>query len=1005
MTDGDELGKTLHRVQPPEGPEAEREPLPADSPGGAAPREALPVQSDGRYTLPEGQSDAELGRGGMGRVLTLVDTHLQRRVAVKELLREHTAARSESGPLLENLFVREARVLARLEHPGVVPVYELGRRSDGTPYYAMRQIRGRSLTAELKACATLDERLALLSHFIDVVQTVGFAHSKGIVHRDLKPDNVMVSRFGETQVIDWGLAIVKGEPVEGGLIAGTPAYMAPEQADGRAVDERSDVWALGVMLYQLLTDKLPFEGSSPSEILRSVKESPIPAVRELEPEAPKALRAVVEKALEREPHRRYLDAGLMADALEAAQRARAPPPRGWRRVAAVMGALALAFALWAASSASRLADAERDSRRAIAEAQHASLQAQAQAALAALRGGDTLLAQQMAQAIPAHPLARGVLSLAEERGTPRLLWAAKAPAGCSSLAVAGTTVACATLNALLLYGAEDGSVRGELTTGLRGWQHAVLALGEHQLVSGGDDGTLRFWDLTTQKESGRVDGFSSVIRSLAFDGAALFVGLGNGEVMRLTVADDLASGSASTVTAVTRHPRPVLALAATPGRMASLSEGLLRVVGHQPMEMDARMGAVLALSAHELGLGVERSVLRMREGEPLLTSWGHRDDVTALALLPLEGAGGALRLVSGSADGTVRWWLADGSAEGLLSDLQPGVRALAVTGAGNLVVTTVARRLEAWRLPERERVVDREGVASAHAWWPGGGLVTGYRDGRVRRLDQDSGERLELEVRHTAPVRALAQVHRPQSVDGLRLLTAGDDGRVLALRWNGSVEVVDALPGAKVLALAAAPRGQHVAWAADDGTRVLWTLEYGKEVSRQKDSVVRALTFSNDGAVLALGGEDKSVTLLDAQTGKERQVLGPLDATVTALAFSTEGAFLAGGAADGRVTLWDVAGLRVLRTWNQSGARIGSLAFHPEGKVLAAGSDDGSAWLFSTEDGALLAQVPGDFGDVRLVAFTDTETLVVVGTDRKVHHLRFKVLLGPRTASSPEGQR
>ncbi|MDP3157006.1 MAG: serine/threonine-protein kinase [Archangium sp.] len=965
MTEREDLGKTLPRTGS----------SPVVKPGETE-RHVLPTQSEGRYTLPEGQVDPELGRGGMGRVLTLVDTHLRREVAVKELLLEHTAERSSTGPLLENLFVREARVLALLEHPGVVPVYELGRRVDGTPYYSMRRIRGRSLAAELEACANLDERLALLSHFIDVVQTVGFAHSKSVVHRDLKPENVMVSRFGETQVIDWGLALVGNEPIEGGIIAGTPSYMAPEQAAGVSVDARSDVWALGVMLYELLTGQLPFEGAGPTQILDAVRTSPIPRVKEHEPQAPPALLAVVDKALERDPSRRYQDAGAMADALEAAQRARAPRPVALLITAASLGVLALLFGAWALTSSLRVDDARRDARIAVDDAQRASVEAQATAALAAFRDRDTLLAKKTAEPVASHPLARGVLWLAEERGVPESLWNVKIPAGCSSLAAAGTTVACATLNGLLLFGA-DGAALGELSIGPRGWQHAVLALNENELVSGGDDRLLHYWDVTAKKELRHVEGFSAPIRSLGFDGTDVLVGLGDGEVMRVTPD--------GTISSVTKHPRLVSAVAGTPGQVASVSEGLLRVSGSVPMELDRHVGAVAALSSTDLVLGVERSVLVVHDGQASRVSSGHRDDVTAVAVVPADDVNPS-RLVSGSADGTVRWWFSDGTLEGMLSGFAPGVQSLTATPDGRLLVATKQRRLEAWRLPARARPADAIGVPSAHAWWPNGGLVSGYRDGHVRRLDPETGEVRELEARHNGPVRGVARVFGPESADSVRFISVGDDGQVLAQHWNGSVEPLDTLVGARVIAVATSRVGDLAAWAADDGTRVLWSLAFNKEIFREKDTLVRSLMFSNDGKTLAVGREDKHVQLLDAATGKETRLLDPIDSAVTALAFSPDGAFLVGGSAEGRVTLWDLGAPRVLRTWNQPAARVSTLDFHSDGKLVAAGSDDGSAWLFSAPDGALLGQVPGDSGDVLLVAFTE-DSLLVVGSDRVAHHL------------------
>lgn len=963
MTDREELGKTLPRTGE----------NPVMKPGD---RHELPTQAEGRYQLPDGQPDPELGRGGMGRVLSLVDTHLKREVAVKELLKEHTAEHSSSGPLLENLFVREARVLALLEHPGVVPVYELGRRADGTPYYSMRRIRGRSLSKELAACANLEERLALLPHFIHVVQTVGYAHSKGVVHRDLKPDNVMVSRFGETQVIDWGLALVGKEELEKGQIAGTPSYMAPEQAAGLGVDARSDVWALGVMLFELLSGKQPFDGGSASQIMDAVRTAPIPKVREREPGAPPGLLAIVDRALERDPNRRYVDAGAMADALEAAQRARAPRPVGLIAAVASLFVLSALLLVWAVTASNRADDAARDARIAVDDAQRASSGALADAALAALRDRDTLRAKKMAEATPLHPLARGVLWLTEERGVPESLWSVKVPAGCSSLAAVGTTIACGTMNGVALYGA-DGAQLEELSIGPRGWQHAVVAIGENELLSGGDDRLLHYWDVAAKKETRHVEGFSGSIRSLAFDGLDVLVGLSDGAVMR--VAGD------GTLSEVTKHPRQVTALTGTPGTVASVSEGLLRVTGPTPMELDRHVGAIAALTAKDLVLGVERSVLVVHDGEASRVSSGHRDDVTALGVVPGDDTTPA-RLVSGSADGTVRWWYADGTLEGMLSGFGPGVQALTATPDGRLIVATTQRKLEAWRLPARTRPPDPVGVPSAHEWWPGGGLVSGYRDGHIRRVDPETGEVRELEARHTGPVRGLARVWGPESADGIRSLSAGDDGQLLAQRWNGGVEALDALPGVRMLAVAAARTGTVAAWAAEDGTRVLWSLEFNKEISREKDTLVRSLAFSHDGKTLAVGREDKHVALVDAATGKVTRTLDPIDAAVTALAFSPDGKQLVGGSVDGHVTLWDLAAARVMRTWNQPHARVASLDFHSDGKLVAAGSDDGSAWLFSAADGALLGQVPADSGDVLLVAFTE-DSLLVVGSDRVAHHL------------------
>jgi hypothetical protein len=470
MNDGDELGHTL-----PRGSQGQ----------GVAPTSAgieLPLQHPGRYVAPAGSENAELGRGGMGRVSSVQDTHLHREVAVKELLEEHTAQRSAHGPLFENLFVREARVLALLEHPGVVPVYELGRRENGTLYYVMRRIRGRSLKTALDACVSLEERLLLMSHFIDVAQTVGFAHSRGVIHRDLKSENVMVSQFGETLVIDWGLALIRGEPMEGTITSGTPACMSPEQAAGTGVDERSDVWALGIMLFEVLTGARPFSGT-PSQVLDAARTGRVPQVTDWEPNVPRAFLAVIQKALQREPHARYPDAGVMADALERALRDGKRPTRWWPWLAAA-AAVAVTVAAGLAVQSMRLDAAQTAYQREREDVQHQLDEAITQVGLEALRSKDGVRAQSWAERAPQHPLARGISWLATERGLPKKKWSVVVPAGCAAVTALGTTTVCATWGGLALYSGEGLSL-GRLSVGPTGWQHAVWAFRPPKSFPGG----------------------------------------------------------------------------------------------------------------------------------------------------------------------------------------------------------------------------------------------------------------------------------------------------------------------------------------------------------------------------------------------------------------------------------------------------------------------------------------------------------------------------------------
>jgi tetratricopeptide (TPR) repeat protein len=294
----------------------------------------------GRYahnTGPKG-AEEELGRGGIGRVIVAYDQFLGREVALKELLSEHISNPGNGtaqSTALEARFLREARLTGQLEHPAIVPVYEVGRRKDGGLYYTMQRVRGRTLFDALRAAKTYDKRVELMPHFLQVCQAIAYAHSRGVVHRDVKPQNVMIGAFGETFLLDWGLARAKGKAdprakdlkmapditgnvLEGGAI-GTPSYMSPEQAEGKIdeVDERSDVWCLGAMLYELLTGRPPYEGVNPFDVLGKIlKHAPAP-VRTLEPAVPAELVTITGMCLQRDKHKRYASVAELARDIEA----------------------------------------------------------------------------------------------------------------------------------------------------------------------------------------------------------------------------------------------------------------------------------------------------------------------------------------------------------------------------------------------------------------------------------------------------------------------------------------------------------------------------------------------------------------------------------------------------------------------------------------------------------------------------------------------------------------
>jgi tetratricopeptide (TPR) repeat protein/tRNA A-37 threonylcarbamoyl transferase component Bud32 len=285
-------------------------------------------------------------KGGLGIVYVALDGELKREVALKEIKPEYA-----DNLASQSRFLLEAEITGGLEHPGIVPVYGLGAYDDGRPFYAMRFIKGDSLKdaiAVFHADPTLKKdpgarALALqklLRRFLDVCNAVAYAHSRGVLHRDLKPDNVMVGKYGETLVVDWGLAKAIGRSgADGygplpestllytssgsaqtmpGSVVGTPGYMSPEQAAGRLdlLGPASDVYGLGATLYTLLTGRLPFAGHDVPEILRKVERGEFPRPRESALWLDPALEAITLKAMALKPEARYASPRALAEDVE-----------------------------------------------------------------------------------------------------------------------------------------------------------------------------------------------------------------------------------------------------------------------------------------------------------------------------------------------------------------------------------------------------------------------------------------------------------------------------------------------------------------------------------------------------------------------------------------------------------------------------------------------------------------------------------------------------------------
>jgi WD40 repeat protein/tRNA A-37 threonylcarbamoyl transferase component Bud32 len=894
-----------------------------------SPQDPLTREDTGRYEVRR-----EFARGGQAIVYLAYDRHIGRDVALKQLLPQHV--RADRPP---TRFLREARVTGQLEHPSIVPVYELGQRADGTHYYTQKLVRGRTLYDALCACRTLADRLKLLAHFVDVCQAIAYAHGRGVVHRDIKPENVMVGEFGETVVLDWGLAKVRSaremgaeEPTDParsapgqtavGTVLGTPLYMSPEQAQGRQdeVDERSDVWSLGALLYEILTGRPPHLADNSAEVLRRVLHEPVPPVLSLCAVAPPELVAVADRALQREKGRRYGSARELAAEIEAwmsGARVRAYEYSSWElvrrfvaknRLLTAVGAAGLAVLI---ASTILIAREHRASRAHLLEARRNLGEALLEKARAAER------ALQWPRAAALYAAAR----IERPAGAGRWGQALTAQLGPVPLA---------------RIDARQGAV----------WAVQALPDGK-RLATAGDDGTVRLWNLGSGAELERLGGHRGQVTSLAAsaDGRAL-----------------ASAGIDGTV------------------RLWDLGTGKGRVLGEHEDEAWcvalSRDGALVASG----GLDDQVRLWDARSGRAL-AALPHGERVTALAFGPRG------ELASASFDGTARVWLGPDWHEVARLAL-PGAQlwALALSPDGRDVALGDAEgALRLWRIDGSRRPIALDGhdrVVSAAAFSPDGGLLASAGwDGTVRLWDAGSGRGLARIDGHQRAVSAVAF-----APDGRTLVSAGED--LSALLWSlPSPRPLRSLLGhtADARAVAFAPDGRALASGGEDSTVRLWDPQSGREIGRAAaGGWVRAVAFSPDGALLAGASDDERVHVWDARTLAERAALAGHSDEINGLAFGP-GALLASASNDGNVRLWDASAGRALRTIAARQGKLRAVALSPDGKLLASSGTDLTVRLWDPASGELRAVLRGHDGRVRALRFSpDGAQLASGGNDRDV---------------------
>jgi WD40 repeat protein len=955
------------------------------------PDRALPQAAPGRYRL-----GAERGRGGLGRVSEATDQHLDRTVAVKELLHVGGAARAR--------FAREARITARLQHPAIVPIYDAGEWPGGEPFYAMKLVDGRPL-AELVAGAGLEARLALVPRVLAVAEAVAFAHSRGVIHRDLKPQNVLVGEFGEVVVIDWGLARDLGEPddLPPGAIAGTPAYMAPEQARGESADRRADVYALGAILYHVLAGSAPRQGDA-NTVLAQVRQGPPPPLSTRAPGTPRDLLAIVAKALAHEPAARYDSARAFADDLSRFLTGQLVGAREYRRVtlllrwlrrhraAVAVAALLLTVLAITATVAVRRVLAERN----VARARSAEL---------TLAQARTVIDRDPTRALAwlAHYPSWGtewdrvqeVAADAQSRGPARHALNHDSEAVLDVRFVAGANmIVTAAGDRVRFWSGSNGALRSE-TRLHEVWRLAVAPGGG--LVAAGTMSGEVVLVAANEPLPRPVTRYRARVTAIAFspDGTRLLSTASSGELRITNLADGSTRGISGHAGMITQ------ASWAGSSRVASLSldrtvrlwdaDGLVEI-GRLAVPSPGQALAA-SVSGQRIAFGDNDQVMLWPVGADSATPLGtHVGAVIALAFSP-EGD----ELASGGEDGVVvRYDLAGLPGEARrLRGHDAMVRTLSFGSDGLLVSGDIRGEVRLWRGDEalerqgHDRAVTRIAIDDQQ-----GLLATASEDGSVRLW----------------PIPPPRDLHKVSSMGLYRvrfapdgaLIAAGRDRLVYRRAAGSSDWSVLGSHGLDVYGIEFLADGT-VATSAWDGTIRLWGARAPDATLRQEGEI-GPLVVSPDRRIL-FSANDRGVVMAwdaEARARGTGRVVTRHGTEVTALAVAPSGSRLASGSADGELRIVDLAG-GATTDLPRSAARPSELAFSPDGKTVYAAFWDGTARAFDLAGGGeqLLVTQPKR---LRAMALSpDGRWLAVGGLSRVVSivDLRHGTI---REARGPEDQ-